>query len=241
MTESLSSAGIRGILLDIEGTTTPIAFVHDVLFTYARQHVRNYLVQHADTLTDDIALLRDEHTRDTSSGQQPPPLTDDVESIANYVHWLIDRDRKSTGLKSLQGKIWREGYTSGTLKSQVFSDVRPAFERWHKAGLRISIFSSGSALAQQLLFAHTEDGDLTVFISDYFDTNVGRKGDAESYRRIAKQMNLSPVEILFISDVVTELEAATEAGMKTRLSIRVGNHPQPNTDFFQMIQTFDEV
>lgn len=241
MTESLSSAGIRGILLDIEGTTTPIAFVHDVLFTYARQHVRNYLVQHADTLTDDIALLRDEHTRDTSSGQQPPPLTDDVESIANYVHWLIDRDRKSTGLKSLQGKIWREGYTSGTLKSQVFSDVRPAFERWHKAGLRISIFSSGSALAQQLLFAHTEDGDLTTFISDYFDTNIGAKGDAESYRRIAKQMNLSPVEILFISDVVTELEAATEAGMKTKLSIRVGNHPQPNTDFFQMIQTFDEV
>ena len=241
MTESLSSAGIRGILLDIEGTTTPIAFVHDVLFTYARQHVRNYLVQHADTLTDDIALLRDEHTRDTSSGQQPPPLTDDVESIANYVHWLIDRDRKSTGLKSLQGKIWREGYTSGTLKSQVFSDVRSAFERWHKAGLRISIFSSGSALAQQLLFAHTEDGDLTTFISDYFDTSVGAKGDAESYRRIAKQMDLRPVEILFISDVVTELEAATEAGMKTRLSIRVGNHPQPNTDFFQMIQTFDEV
>jgi enolase-phosphatase E1 len=241
VTESLSSAGIRGILLDIEGTTTPIAFVHDVLFTYARQHVRNYLVQHATELTDDIALLRDEHSHDASSGEQPPPFTDDVDSIANYVDWLIDRDRKSTGLKSLQGKIWREGYTSGTLKSQVFSDVRPAFERWYTAGLRISIFSSGSALAQQLLFAHTEDGDLTTFISDYFDTNVGAKGDAESYRRIAKQMNLSPVEILFISDVVAELAAATQAGMKTRLSIRVGNHPQPNTDFFHMLHTFDEV
>lgn len=241
MTESLSSGGIRGILLDIEGTTTPIAFVHDVLFIYARQHVQNYLVQHASELTDDIALLRDEHTRDATSGAQPPSFTDDADSIANYVHWLIDRDRKSTGLKSLQGKIWREGYTSGTLKSQVFSDVRPAFERWHEAGLRISIFSSGSALAQQLLFAHTEDGDLTAFISDYFDTNVGAKSDAESYRRIAKQMDLPPVEILFISDVVTELEAATEAGMKTRLSIRVGNHPQPNTDLFQMIHSLDEV
>jgi enolase-phosphatase E1 len=241
VTESLSSAGIRGILLDIEGTTTPIAFVHDVLFTYARQHVRNYLVQHATELTDDIALLRDEHSHDASSGEQPPPFTDDVDSIANYVDWLIDRDRKSTGLKSLQGKIWREGYTSGTLKSQVFSDVRPAFERWYTAGLRISIFSSGSALAQQLLFAHTEDGDLTTFISDYFDTNVGAKGHAESYRRIAKQMNLSPVEILFISDVVAELAAATQSGMKTRLSIRVGNHPQPNTDFFHMLHTFDEV
>ena len=241
MTESVSSAGVRGILLDIEGTTTPISFVHDVLFTYARQHVREYLITHADALTDDIALLREEHARDTSSGAQPPPFTDDAESIANYVHWLIDRDRKSTGLKSLQGKIWREGYTSGTLKSQVFSDVRPALERWHEAGLRISIFSSGSALAQQLLFAHTEDGDLTTFISDYFDTNVGAKGDAESYRRIATKMNLPPVEILFISDVVTELRAATEAGMKTRLSIRAGNPAQSNTDFFDIIHTLDEV
>ena len=241
MSESFSSDGIRGILLDIEGTTTPIAFVHDVLFTYARQHVLDYLVQHSNALTDDIALLREEHARDSSSGAQPPPLTDDPTTIAHYVYWLIDRDRKSTGLKSLQGKIWREGYTSGTLKAQVFADVRPAFERWHKAGLRISIFSSGSALAQQLLFAHTDDGDLTTFISDYFDTNVGGKGDAESYRRIANQMNLPPQEILFVSDVVTELEAATQAGMKTRLSIRPGNQPQPDPDRFQIIETLEHV
>jgi len=241
VTESLSSSGIRGILLDIEGTTTPIAFVHDVLFTYARQHVQDYLVQHSNTLTDDIALLRDEHTRDTSSGAQPPVLTDDPASIASYVRWLIDRDRKSKGLKSLQGKIWREGYTNGTLKAEVFDDVRPAFERWHEAGLRISIFSSGSALAQQLLFAHTEVGDLTAFINDYFDTNVGAKGDAESYRRIASKMNLQPEEILFISDVVTELEAANEAGMKTRLSIRPGNQPQPNPDRFPIIHSLDEI
>lgn len=241
MTDSLSSSGIRGILLDIEGTTTPIAFVHDVLFTYARQHVQDYLVQHSNTLTGEIALLRDEHTRDTGSGAEPPVITDDPASIASYVHWLIDRDRKSTGLKSLQGKIWREGYTSGTLKAQVFDDVRPAFERWHNSGLRISIFSSGSALAQQLLFAHTEDGDLTAFISDYFDTNVGAKGDAESYRRIANEMNLQPGEILFISDVATELEAASEAGMKTRLSIRPGNKPQPDPDRFQIIETLASV
>ncbi|HEX5965062.1 MAG TPA: acireductone synthase [Pyrinomonadaceae bacterium] len=241
MTESLSSVGIRGILLDIEGTTTPIAFVHDVLFTYAREHVRNFLVQHANELGDDVALLREEHARDTGSGAQPPPLTDDPATIANYVHWLIDRDRKSTGLKSLQGKIWREGYTSGTLKAQVFSDVRPAFERWQNAGLQISIFSSGSVLAQQLLFAHTEVGDLTPFIHDYFDTNVGAKGDAESYRRIATNMSLAPHEILFISDVVTELEAASTAQMKTRLSIRPGNQPQPNPDRFHIIHSLDEV
>jgi enolase-phosphatase E1 len=241
VTQSLSSAGIRGILLDIEGTTTPIAFVHDVLFTYARQHVQDFLIQQADALTDDIALLREEHARDEASGAQPPPITDEPATVPGYVHWLIDRDRKSTGLKSLQGKIWREGYAVGTLKAEVFSDVRPAFARWHTAGLSINIFSSGSVLAQQLLFAHTEDGDLTPFINDYFDTNVGAKGDAESYRRIASNMNLTPAEILFISDVVTELEAASEAGMKTRLSVRPGNQPQPDPDRFRIIQTFDEV
>lgn len=231
-------ANIRAILLDIEGTTTPISFVHDVLFTYARTHVRDYVAQHADEA--DIAQLRDEHARESES-DQPPPLTGDVNSIANYVNWLIDRDRKSTGLKSLQGKIWREGYEAGTLKSQVFSDVRPAFERWHTAGLQISIFSSGSILAQHLLFAHTEDGDLTPFISAYFDTTVGAKGDEASYRRIAEQLNLPPNGILFISDVVTELSAATDAGMNTRLSVRPGNQPQTDPDRFQIIHTFDEV
>ena len=241
MTEPTASETVRAILLDIEGTTTPIAFVHDVLFTYAREHVRDYMAQHAKELATDIAQLREEHARDVSSGAQPPPLTNDAESLITYIHWLIDRDRKSTGLKSLQGKVWREGYANGTLKAQVFSDVRPAFERWHKAGLQISIFSSGSALAQQLLFAHTEDGDLTTFISDYFDTNVGAKGEAESFRRIATNMGLPPHEILFISDVVTELEAASQAGMKTRLSIRPGNEPQTNPDRYQIIHSLDEI
>lgn len=222
------------ILLDIEGTTTPIAFVHDVLFTYAREHVRDYVVQHPN----DITQLREEHVRESEGA---PPLTNDLDSIVTYVNWLIDRDRKSTGLKSLQGKIWREGYTQGTLKAQVFDDVRPAFERWHKAGLKISIFSSGSVLAQQLLFAHTESGDLTTFIGDYFDTTVGAKGDAESYRRIANNLNLAPEQILFISDVVTELEAARNAGMQTRLSIRPGNQPQNDPDRFQIIHSLDEI
>ncbi|HEX2270483.1 MAG TPA: acireductone synthase [Pyrinomonadaceae bacterium] len=229
---------MNAILLDIEGTTTPIAFVHDVLFTYAREHVGEFLAQHASELEDDIAQLRKEHAAET---EEPPPLTSEIGSIAAYVNWLIDRDRKSTGLKSLQGKIWREGYEEGTLKSQVFDDVRPAFERWHDKGLRIAIFSSGSVLAQQLLFAHTEAGDLSTFISDYFDTTVGAKGDAESYRRIANNLNLKAEEILFISDVVKELEAAREAGMQTRLSIRPGNQPQNDPDRFPIIHTFDEV
>ena len=219
---------VRAILLDIEGTTTPIAFVHDVLFSYAREHVREFLAR--NPVAEDIALLREERAVDVREGRNPP------ESIAEYVEWLISIDRKSTGLKSLQGKIWRQGYLEGSLKSQVFADVAPAFERWRERGLRISIFSSGSVLAQELLFAHTEVGDLTPFIDSYFDTNVGKKGDAQSYRKIAEVMGLPPQEILFISDVVAELDAAHQAGLKTLLSIRPGNAPQHPT-----IRSFDEI
>lgn len=228
---------VRGILLDIEGTTTPIAFVHDVLFSYARDHVREFLPANADTedVRADVALLRDEHADDVKQNRNPPAL------VADYVEWLIEHDRKSTGLKSLQGKIWRQGYQDGSLKAQVFPDVAPAFERWRQRGLSINIFSSGSVLAQKLLFAHTEAGDLTTFIDDYFDTNVGKKGDAESYRRIAEKMKFPAGEILFVSDVIEELNAAHEAGMKTVLSIREGNAPQNNDKQYPLVYSFDHI
>ena len=222
---------LRAILLDIEGTTTPIAFVHDVLFSYARDHVREFLA--ANSVAEDVALLRKEHAVDVNEGRNPP------ESIAAYVEWLISIDRKSTGLKSLQGKIWRQGYLEGSLKSQVYEDVAPAFARWRDRGLKISIFSSGSVLAQQLLFAHTEVGDLTPFIDSYFDTNVGKKGEAQSYRKIAEVMGLPAQEILFVSDVISELEAANEAGMKTLLSLRPGNAPQE--EGYPSIHSFNEI
>lgn len=225
---------IKAILLDIEGTTTPIAFVHDVLFSYARDHVGEFLTE--DSAAEDIALLREEHAGDLGDA---PPLDDRMESIAGYVEWLIKLDRKSTALKSLQGKIWRQGYEDGSLKSQVFADVAPAFERWRDRGLKISIFSSGSVLAQQLLFAHTEVGDLTPFIDSYFDTNIGKKGEAESYRKIAEVMGIEPQQILFISDVTAELDAANQAGMKTLLSIRPGNSEQPQLS--PSIRTFDSI
>ncbi|HEY8410164.1 MAG TPA: acireductone synthase [Pyrinomonadaceae bacterium] len=228
----VSLDGIRGILLDIEGTTTPIAFVHEVLFSYARQHVRDYLTKHFDDedVRADIRLL---HAEDA--------FADDLDSVVAHVNRLIDLDRKSTGLKSLQGKIWSEGYSDGTLRAQVYADVAPAFARWRVAGLDVSIFSSGSVLAQQLLFAHTEAGDLTPFISHYFDTGIGKKGDPESYRRIAEQIGLPPSEILFVSDVVTELAAAREAGMETALSIRPGNQPQESPEQYRIIHSFDEL
>ena len=233
---------VRGILLDIEGTTTPIAFVHDVLFSYARAHARDFLTNNIglDEVRADVSMLFEEHALDVVKDLQPPELTEEIESLADYIDWLIDHDRKSTGLKSLQGKIWHQGYSDGSLKSQVFADVEPAMERWRNAGLSISIFSSGSVLAQQLLFAHTDAGDLTRFIDKYFDTTTGKKGEADSYRRIAVEMGLEPGEIVFVSDVIGELDAAEEAGMKTVLSIRLGNAVQEPTHH-QPIESFDQL
>ena len=238
----MTDAGVRGILLDIEGTTTPIAFVHDVLFSYARAHANDFLKNniYSDEVRADLSMLYEEHARDVVEDRNPPELTEEIESLADYIEWLIDYDRKSTGLKSLQGKIWRQGYLDGSLKAQVFEDVAPALERWRAAGLTVSIFSSGSVLAQQLLFAHTNAGDLTKFIDGYFDTNTGKKGEAESYRRIAAEMGLEPGEIVFISDVVDELDAAEEATMKTLLSVRPGNQIQAPTHH-HAIDNFDNV
>ena len=237
----MTEAGVCGILLDIEGTTTPIAFVHDVLFSYARAHASDFVKNNirSDEVRADVSMLFEEHALDVVNDRNPPELTEELESLAAYIEWLIDQDRKSTGLKSLQGKIWRQGYLDGSLKSQVFEDVAPAFERWRAAGLKVSIFSSGSVLAQQLLFAHTNAGDLTRFIDSYFDTKTGKKGEAESYRRIAAEMSHEPSEIVFISDVVDELDAAEEAGMKTLLSVRPGNPSQTPSDH-QVINSFDE-
>jgi enolase-phosphatase E1 len=190
--------------------------------------------------------LREEHAVDVRENKQPPPLAEpespaELASITAYVQWLIALDRKSTGLKSLQGKIWSEGYSEGSLQSEVYPDVAPAVARWRAAGLHVSIFSSGSVMAQQLLFRHTEAGDLTPFINNYFDTRIGKKAEPQSYRRIAEKLNLQAAGILFISDVVAELAAAREAGMKTVLSIRPGNQPQEFADQYQSIQSFDEL
>ena len=236
--------GVKSVLLDIEGTTTPIDFVHEVLFSYARREVRKFLNEHFDSepVRSDIEVLREEHAVDERENRNPPALdVTQIESIATYVEWLIGRDSKSTGLKSLQGKIWRQGYLAGALKSQVYADVAPALRRWRANGLNVSIFSSGSVLAQQLLFAHTEAGDLTPLINNYFDTRVGKKGEADSYRHIAEALQLRSNEILFISDVVAELDAANEAGMKTLLSIRPGNPPQSSATRYSAIHNFDSL
>lgn len=248
MTAGISTTGIRGVLLDIEGTTTPLAFVHEVLFPYARSNVKSYLQQNWDSpdVVEDLKKLREENAADRQQALQPPEIANarretEVDSTVAYVNWLIDRDRKSTGLKSLQGKIWKQGYIDGTLKSQVFPDVPPAMNGWHDAGLVVSIFSSGSVLAQKLLFQHSNEGDLTPVISNYFDTLTGPKTDAQSYRHIASQLNLSPPEILFVSDVVRELEAAREAGMEAVLCVRPGNQSQHDAESYPVIHSFADL
>jgi enolase-phosphatase E1 len=154
---------------------------------------------------------------------------------------LMDRDRKSTGLKSLQGRIWQEGYDRGELKSQVFRDVPAALRDWKSKKLGVRIFSSGSVLAQKLLFAHTEVGDLTEFLCGYFDTNIGPKTEPESYRRIANEYRLLASEVLFVSDMTRELDAAQRAGLQTLLCVRPGNLPQPETHGHRVIHSFKEI
>lgn len=235
---------VRTLLLDIEGTTTPIDFVYKVLFPYARAHAREFLASRLDSeeLKAEIAAFRRENSKDKLQGLDPPSLADPPEpdSLVAYVHWLMDRDHKSTPLKALQGKIWEEGYQRGELRGLVFEDVPRAFERWRAEGKQICIFSSGSVLAQKLLFSHTEAGDLTGYIDGYFDTNMGAKVEPASYTRIADALARDPGEILFVSDVVRELDAARSGGMQTRLCIRPGNPPQAESSHGAIV-SFDGI
>jgi enolase-phosphatase E1 len=220
------------VLLDIEGTTTPISFVYNVLFPFARKHLPNYLESRANKA--DLAQLRAEYAK-----EEGPFIP--VSDLTSYALRLMDQDRKSTALKSIQGKIWEHGYRDGILHSEVFDDVAPALVRWKEAGRKIAIFSSGSVLAQKLLFAHSNKGDLTSFIDNYFDTTTGQKKTPESYDRIASMMRVTPAQVIFISDVTGELDAAAATGMQTLLCVRPGNHPQTNDQKHKIIHSFDEV
>ena len=237
--------GATAVLLDIEGTTTPLSFVHEVLFPFARAHVKGFFEAHGGSSeAGEIAdALYKEHRTDLAQKLNPPrwDTIDDLDAAAAYVRWLISRDRKSTPLKMLQGMIWRSGYQSGKLKGELFDDVPEALERWHRRGHRVAIFSSGSVLAQKLLFANSTAGDLTPFISAYFDTTLGPKRDFASYRRIAVAIGAPAPSTVFVSDVTGELAAARAAGVEAVLSIRPGNHPQDDADQYPQIRSLLEI
>jgi enolase-phosphatase E1 len=240
---ALRDHGLRTIVLDIEGTTTPIVFVHDVLFPYARTHLRDYLrtAPQDKALQDVLDQLRRDHSGEIARGEQPPEWSESsVERVALFVEWLMDRDRKVPGLKLLQGRIWDHGFQSGTLRGEVYPDVPPALRRWQHAGIDVAIYSSGSEHAQRLVFRTTPFGDLTSFVSRFFDTGVGPKVSSDSYRRIARELACPPAEMLFVSDVTAELTAAREAGVHVLLSVRPGNLPQPDAGHVA-VRNFDEI
>lgn len=225
------------MLWDIEGTTTPVSFVYDVLFPYARARISAYLAEQWGT--EGLRADLESFVVQAAADGVPLPSVDapDAERLAalqNYVHSLMDADRKVTGLKSVQGKIWRDGYADASadgLRGDVFEDVPKALERAQAAGVRVFIYSSGSVEAQKLLFGYSRFGDLTGALSGYFDTTTGPKREAESYKKIAAAISFAPSDILFLTDIVAEAEAAAAAGLQAAILKRPGNAPQPAHNF----------
>ena len=203
---------IKAIVTDIEGTTSSIDFVHQTLFPYAKQHLRRYLRQHADApnVAAQIAATAAIEGRSFAT----------IDEAADVLERWIAEDRKATPLKDLQGLIWAEGYAAGELSGHVYADTPVFLKQWHAAGLRLYVYSSGSEAAQKLIFGHSDAGDLTPLFSGYFDTRIGMKREAESYRTILERIHLPGDAVLFLSDIGEELDAAREAGMQTCELIR---------------------
>jgi 2,3-diketo-5-methylthio-1-phosphopentane phosphatase len=259
----------RLYLLDVEGTVAPLSLTSRQLFPYARAHFESFLRHGiaaleqkggdlepgeltVDSLFHDIALLQAENHAETdpsaphilphrahASERTDSNPSDAIPDILAYIYWLMDRDRKSTALKSLQGKIWKTGFQSGELKGTLFDDVPRAFARWSQHS-RIAIYSSGSTAAQQLLFRYSIFGDLTGSITAYLDTRTGPKNNAASYAAISSAMELQPGQICFFSDALLELDAARAAGLDTRLVGRPGNPPVQASDHV-LIHSLDEM
>jgi enolase-phosphatase E1 len=222
---------IHAILTDIEGTTSSISFVKDVLFPYAREQLPAFVVTHAD-------LPEVQHWLHETAREAGLVSASQQEIIDLLLRW-IDEDRKATPLKALQGMIWEDGYASGEFKSHVYPEVAENLRKWKAQGIRLYVYSSGSVTAQKLLFGHSEAGDLTSLFSGYFDTETGAKRDSASYRRIAEAIGAAPEQILFLSDIAAELDAAAVAGMQTIQLVRppavdiAGTHKQVS-DFNQI-------
>ncbi|MCH2128096.1 MAG: acireductone synthase [Pirellulaceae bacterium] len=234
----------NGILLDIEGTTSSISFVYDVMFPFVRRELEKFLQNHWHE--DGLDAVREQMAKDSgyssfeswlsASGSESPQACLQQEAIR-----LMDDDVKATGLKKLQGLIWKSGFESGELCAHVYDDVYPALNRWQNNQIDIRIFSSGSIQAQKLFFGHTTKGDLLHYFQAHYDTTIGSKRDADSYRTIANQFGLEPDQVLFVSDVTAELDAAREARMATLLCVRPGNPPQSTQSGHEEIRSLDAI
>jgi enolase-phosphatase E1 len=197
---------VKAIVTDIEGTTSSLSFVKDVLFPYAREHMGEYLRCHAEdgTITSHINDVRLEAGEDL-----------DLEGVIAQLEQWIDEDKKITPLKALQGLLWEKGYRDGDFRGHIYADAKDNLEKWQAQGIALYVYSSGSVYAQKLLFGHTEYGDLNTLFSGYFDTQVGAKVETASYAHIAEAIGCAPEEILFLSDIEAELDAARAAGLQT--------------------------
>nr|GMC56668.1 probable bifunctional methylthioribulose-1-phosphate dehydratase/enolase-phosphatase E1 1 [Ipomoea batatas] len=242
----------RCIVLDIEGTTTPISFVSDVLFPYARDNVGRHLdiTYNTAETQDDIKLLRaqvEEDLQNGVAGAVPIPHDDAgkeevIAALVTNVEAMIKADRKITSLKQLQGHIWRTGFQHNELEAIVYDDVPEALEKWNALGIKVYIYSSGSRLAQRLLFGNTNHGDLRNFLCGFFDTTVGNKKEMKSYIEITESLGVdNPSEILFMTDVYQEATAAKAAGLEVIISVRPGNGPLPENNEFRTVKSFADI
>jgi len=220
---------IKAIVTDIEGTTSSLSFVKDVLFPYARAHMAAFVRAHAHEAA--VRKWLDE-VRSALDGP-----ADDEKVIAQLVQW-IDEDKKITPLKALQGMIWEAGYRQGDFKGHVYEDALRKLKAWRAQNVKLYVFSSGSVQAQKLLFAYSEYGDLTPLFSGYFDTTVGAKREPDSYRKIAADIGLPPGDVLFLSDIKEELDAARSADMQTVWLLRDGDLPAAT---HPQARSFDEI
>ena len=235
----------RCILLDIEGTTSSISFVYDVMFPFVRAELDAFL---RDNWGDpQLAATAELIVRDaTKAGKEAWQHMDPASQQAQFfvcqeVLRQMDADMKATGLKQLQGMIWKSGFESGQMQAHVYDDVVPALKRWHEGGIDLRIYSSGSVQAQLLFFGHSQYGNLLPFFTAHYDTKIGSKRESDSYRRIAEDAGYAPPEILFLSDVTAELDAATGAGLKTGLCVRPENPPSEGQSSYPVITSFADI
>lgn len=234
----------RGVLLDIEGTTSSISFVYDVMFPYFREHVESYLATAwgEEAVVDCLPVLAADFGKDSVDDWMGHiPIEQRPAFVVASVIGLMDDDVKATGLKQLQGLVWKDGFHQGQMVAHLFDDVADVIRQWKNSEIDIRIYSSGSIQAQKLFFGHCVAGDLLDQFGGHYDTTTGPKKDAASYERIAAEFDCAPAEILFVSDVVAELEAARTAGMQTVLSIRPGNHPVEPGHSFESVESFEEI
>ena len=233
----------KAILLDIEGTTSSVSFVYDVMFPQVRRDLASFLDGNWENV--DVQLACDQIAVDAGHASVEnwcgPNTMDQRENIEAEVIRLMDNDVKATGLKKLQGLIWRHGFESGEMKAHVYPDVPACLQAWREAGVDLRIYSSGSVQAQHLFFGHTEVGDLLSLFTGHYDTTIGSKKESDSYAKIARDWGIQADQILFISDVVAELDAAQAAGLATRLCLRPGNAEVSDKHEHQAITSFDEV